>query len=80
MAIDRLETKRLVERRPSGDDRRTRMVHLPAAGKKLIRGAFAAHAKALGKVAGALSPRERRDVSGVLKRLGKAAQQFTAAR
>jgi MarR family 2-MHQ and catechol resistance regulon transcriptional repressor len=76
VAIDRLEAKGLVERRPSGDDRRTRMVHLTAAGKKLIRCAFAAHSKAMEKVAGALSTRERHDALGLLKRLGKAAAEL----
>jgi MarR family transcriptional regulator, 2-MHQ and catechol-resistance regulon repressor len=73
IAIDRLEAKGLVERRSSPDDRRTRMVHLTSAGRKLIRCAFAAHAKAMEKVARVLSPRERRDAVDLLKRLGQAA-------
>lgn len=75
VAIDRLEARGLVERRAIDGDRRTRMVHLTAAGRKLIRCAFAAHAKAMEKVVGALSPRERRDAAVLLKKLGKAAAE-----
>jgi DNA-binding MarR family transcriptional regulator len=49
---------------------------LTAAGRKLIRCAFAAHAKAMEKVVGALSSRERRDALGLLKKLGKAAAEL----
>ena len=75
VAIDRLEARGLVERRAIDGDRRTRMVHLTAAGRKLIRCAFAAHAKAMERVAGALSPRERRNALDLLKKLGKAAAE-----
>src|SRR6266508_3961985 len=37
VAVDRLETKGLVERRASSTDRRTRIVHLTIEGKKLIK-------------------------------------------
>ena len=80
VAIDRLEEKDLVERRPSTDDRRTRMVHLTPAGRKLIRCAFAAHAEGMERLAGVLSSRERRDALGSLKKLGKAAAEYRNAR
>src|ERR1700731_2775074 len=44
VAVDRLETKGLVERHASGTDRRARIVHLTKEGKKLITRAFADHA------------------------------------
>src|SRR3989442_4135734 len=44
VAVDRLETKGLVERRASGTDRRTRIVHLTKEGRKLITRAYAEHA------------------------------------
>src|SRR5437660_12224509 len=36
VAVDRLEQRGLVERRPDPEDRRARVVHLTAAGRKLI--------------------------------------------
>src|SRR5215204_2457250 len=44
VAVDRLETKRLVERRASGNDRRARIVHLTKVGRRLITRAYAEHA------------------------------------
>src|SRR5712671_2313456 len=44
VAVDRLETKGLVERRAHGTDRRTRVVHLTKSGRKLITRAYAQHA------------------------------------
>ena len=44
VAIDRLEKKGLVERRPHGTDRRARIVHLTKAGRKLITRIYADHA------------------------------------
>src|SRR4030095_10170980 len=44
VAVDRLETKELVERRAHGTDRRTRVIHLTKEGRKLITRAYAEHA------------------------------------
>src|SRR6187549_1092951 len=44
VAIDRLETKGLVERRAHGTDRRARIVHLTKEGKKLITHVYGVHA------------------------------------
>src|SRR5882757_6308933 len=44
VAVDRLETKGLVERRAHGTDRRARIVHLTKAGRKLITRVYADHA------------------------------------
>src|SRR3989441_8773789 len=41
VAVDRLETKGLVERRAHGTDRRARIVHLTKEGRKLITRAYA---------------------------------------
>src|SRR6476646_2061242 len=43
-AVDRLETKGLVERRAHGSDRRARVVHLTREGKKLITRIYGEHA------------------------------------
>src|SRR5258705_1649454 len=53
VAVDRLETKRFVERRAHGTDRRTKVVHLTEEGKKLIIRAYADHAADMERLAGA---------------------------
>jgi len=69
-AIDRLEEKRLVERRDDPDDRRARVVHLTPEGRKLIECAFAEHAAAMEHATSGLSPLERRKAIRLLKKLG----------
>src|SRR2546428_4445670 len=44
VAVDRLETRGLVERRAHGTDRRARIVHLTNTGRKLIIRIYADHA------------------------------------
>jgi MarR family 2-MHQ and catechol resistance regulon transcriptional repressor len=73
-AVDRLEAKGLVERRLDPEDRRTRVVHLTAAGRKLIACAFADHERAMERAAAGLTPDERAEVVALLKRLGKYAE------
>jgi MarR family 2-MHQ and catechol resistance regulon transcriptional repressor len=73
-AVDRLEAKGLVERRLDPEDRRTRVVHLTAAGRKLIACAFADHERAMERAAAGLTPEERVEVVALLKRLGKYAE------
>ena len=73
-AVDRLERKGMVERRNHPEDRRTRMVHLTAAGRKLIVCAFSSHEAALERACCGLTPAERERAAGLLKKLGSAAQ------
>jgi MarR family transcriptional regulator, 2-MHQ and catechol-resistance regulon repressor len=70
IAIDRLEEKRLVERRDDPDDRRARVVHLTPEGRKLIECAFTEHAVAMEHATSGLSPSERREAIRLLKKLG----------
>lgn len=70
-AVDRLERKDLVKRQGDPGDRRTRVVHLTPAGRKLISCAFADHESAMERAAGGLSPAERAEVAALLKKLGK---------
>src|ERR1700674_3237731 len=51
VAVDRLETKKLVERRAHGADRRTRIVHLTKAVRKLISRVYADHAADMERLA-----------------------------
>jgi MarR family 2-MHQ and catechol resistance regulon transcriptional repressor len=75
-AVDRLEAKGLVERQSDSADRRTRVVHLTAAGQKLISCAFADHERAMERAAAGLTPEERAQATALLKKLGLYAQSI----
>jgi MarR family transcriptional regulator, 2-MHQ and catechol-resistance regulon repressor len=71
VAVDRLETKGLVERRAHGTDRRARIVHLTKAGKKLITRVYADHAADMEKLASSsLTRAERKTLIDLLKKIG----------
>jgi MarR family 2-MHQ and catechol resistance regulon transcriptional repressor len=69
-AIDRLERKGMVERKSHPDDRRARVVHLTASGRKLITCAFADHERAMERAASGLTAAERAQTVMLLKKLG----------
>ena len=71
VAVDRLETKGLVERRAHGTDRRTRVIHLTKTGRKLITRAYAEHAADMERLASAsLTKDERKTLISLLKQIG----------
>src|SRR5882724_811237 len=71
VAVDRLETKGFVERRPHGTDRRARIVHLTKEGRKVITGAYAGHAADMERLASAsLTKVERETLIRLLKKIG----------
>ena len=71
VAVDRLETKGLVERRAHGTDRRARMVHLTKEGRKVITRAYAEHAVDMEQLASAsLTKEERKTLISLLKKIG----------
>src|SRR6059036_2640523 len=71
VAVDRLETKGLVERRAHGTDRRARIVHLTKEGRKLIVRAYVGHAADMERLASAcLIGAERETLIGLLKKIG----------
>src|SRR2546426_3579928 len=71
VAVDRLETKGLVERRAHGTDRRARIVHLTKEGRKLITRVYANHAADVGRLASAsLTGAERKTLISLLKKIG----------
>jgi MarR family transcriptional regulator, 2-MHQ and catechol-resistance regulon repressor len=71
VAVDRLETKGLVERRAHGTDRRARIVHLTKEGRKLITRAYADHAADMERLASSsLTRAERATLIGLLKKIG----------
>jgi MarR family 2-MHQ and catechol resistance regulon transcriptional repressor len=71
VAVDRLETKGLVERLASSTDRRTRIVHLTKEGRKLITRAYGDHAADVERLASdSLSTAERATLIRLLKKIG----------
>ena len=71
VAVDRLESKALVERRASGTDRRTKIVHLTKEGRKLIARVYADHAEDMEQlVSASLSKAERETLIRLLKKIG----------
>jgi len=71
VAVDRLETKGLVERRAHGTDRRAKIVHLTKAGRKMITRAYAEHAADMESLASAsLTKSERNTLIRLLKKIG----------
>jgi MarR family transcriptional regulator, 2-MHQ and catechol-resistance regulon repressor len=69
-AVDRLERLGLVVRKASLSDRRTRILELTAEGKQLAASCFEKHATDLEALMSALSPKEREQLYGSLKKLG----------
>ncbi len=71
VAVDRLENKVLVERRPHDTDRRAKIVNLTKEGRKLITRAYADHAADLERLASAsLTRKERETLIRLLKQIG----------
>jgi MarR family transcriptional regulator, 2-MHQ and catechol-resistance regulon repressor len=70
-AVDRLERRGLVGRRPDPLDRRARVVFLTPSGRSLIRKAFERHAADMEEAAAGLTPAERSTLVALLKKLGK---------
>ena len=71
VAVDRLETKGLVERRAHGTDRRARIVHLTKEGRKVITHAYRDHAADMERLSSAsLTRAERKTLISLLKKIG----------
>jgi len=71
VAVDRLESKGLVERHASDTDRRAKIVHLTKEGKELIARVYADHAADMERLASAsLSKAERETLMRLLKKIG----------
>ena len=78
-AVDRLEKLGLVVRKSSPTDRRARVVHLTAEGKRLAVSCFERHANDLEVLMAALSQKDKEQLYGSIKRLGLlAAQQLSS--
>ncbi len=74
-AVDRLERRGLVERRDDPGDRRSWIVHLTAEGERLIQKLFTQHAEDMEKPVSALTKNELQTLTGLLRKLGRAAEE-----
>lgn len=72
--IDRLEMKDLVRRVMDAEDRRTYLIHLTDTGSKLITKIFSRHAAVIEELTSTLTTAEKRELTSLLKKLGKAVQ------
>lgn len=69
-AVDRLEKKGLIQRTPSPEDRRAKILKLSPKGRAVVQGAFRRHAADLETVMAVLDHRERRHLHDLLKKVG----------
>jgi len=70
-AVDRVETRGLVVRKPAPGDRRARRIELTAAGRHLIEGVYRQHAQHLEGAAAVLDEHEKQQLYDGLKKLGR---------
>ena len=73
-AVNRLESKGFVTRIQDPSDHRCFYVHLTKQGAKVIKKAYAKHARNLDRVAEALTPFERDELARLLKKFGRHAE------
>jgi len=69
-AVDRLEEKGLIIRTPARDDRRAKVLKLTPEGRRVVEAAFSRHAADLESSIVVLTASEKRQLHGMLKKLG----------
>jgi len=69
-AVDRLEEKGLIRRRPTPSDRRAKVLHLTREGRRVVETAFRRHAVELESAMAALNATEKLHLYALLKKLG----------
>jgi DNA-binding MarR family transcriptional regulator len=67
--IERLESKRYVERRPAREDKRIKILHLTRAGSALLRDIMPAVDRAQARMLQPLQPRERKTLLALMTQL-----------
>jgi MarR family 2-MHQ and catechol resistance regulon transcriptional repressor len=77
-AVDRLEKKGLIIRTVAPDDRRAKLLKLTPEGKRVVENAFSRHAAELESAMGVLNENEKRELHGLLKKLGLFAAETLA--
>ncbi len=74
-AVDKLEQKQLLVRKPSPHDRRVIFAELTPQGHELLAAIFPQHAEAIRRAVSGLSSEEQLQAIQLLKKLGYAAQE-----
>lgn len=74
-AVDKLEQKQLLVRRPSVHDRRVIFAELTPQGHDLLAAIFPSHTEAMHQAVSGLTPEEQVQAAHLLKKLGLAAQK-----
>jgi MarR family 2-MHQ and catechol resistance regulon transcriptional repressor len=74
-AVDKLEQKHLLVRKPSPHDRRVIFAELTPQGCDLLKTIFPQHAEAIRSAENGLSPEEQVQAIQLLKKLGRAAEE-----
>jgi MarR family transcriptional regulator, 2-MHQ and catechol-resistance regulon repressor len=69
-AVDRLEKKGLIIRTAARDDRRAKVLKLTPEGRRVVEAAFIRHAAELESAMVVLNASEKRQLHGMLKKLG----------
>jgi MarR family transcriptional regulator, 2-MHQ and catechol-resistance regulon repressor len=69
-AVDRLERKGFIRRRPAGNDRRAKLLELTGKGRATVKRAFDHHAAALEAGMKVLTHREKSQLHALLRKLG----------
>jgi MarR family transcriptional regulator, lower aerobic nicotinate degradation pathway regulator len=67
--IERLEAKRLIERKPSGEDKRVKLLYLTKAGAALLRDIMASVDRAQARMLQPLKPADRKTLMALLTQL-----------
>ncbi len=70
-AVDRLERKGLLIRKATSTDRRAKVLELTLAGRRVVKAAFERHAAELEAAMTILNGTEKRQLYGLLKKLGR---------
>lgn len=76
VVVDNLEKLELVERVQSKEDRRAIVVQLTTKGKRLFADIFPKHAQYVSGLTAALTEREQKQLSQLLKKLGLSVQEL----
>jgi MarR family 2-MHQ and catechol resistance regulon transcriptional repressor len=76
VAVDRVYRKGLVSRVESESDRRVRTVALTEKGRRVIIPIFREHAALIKRAFQGVSPKERRQMAEVLKKIGRHAEEL----
>ncbi len=73
--VDRLEEKKLVERRECPGDRRARYAALTPAGEAFVGRVFPEHSRSIARAMGGLTKKEQGEAIALLRRLGTKAEE-----